>query len=209
MIISMCKDGVDWSKILCITNRKLVQGDFLARIEQVAQKRPRAIVLREKDLTESRYAKLAADVVDVGRFYEVPIVLHSFVSAAESLRVSGLHLPLVSLQDLSAARRKQWQRLGTSCHSLEDVRMAEALGCSYLIAGHIFATDCKKGLPGRGVEFLREVCKSSRLPVYAIGGITPERLPEVLAAGAQGACVMSGLMTGNRWFGEIETAAVN
>lgn len=171
----------------------------MARIEQVARKRPRAIVLREKDLTESSYAKLAADVMAVGRFYDVPILFHSFVSVAESLQGSGLHLPLSRLQDLSESRRKRWRWLGTSCHSLEDVRLAEALGCSYLFAGHIFATDCKKGLPGRGLEFLREVCKNSRLPVYAIGGITPERLPEVLAAGAEGACVMSGLMVGNRW----------
>ena len=51
-----------------------------------------------------------------------------------------------------------------------------------------------EGLPPRGLGLLRDCAKASPVPVYAIGGITRERVPEVLAAGAEGACVMSGLM---------------
>ena len=69
------------------------------------------------------------------------------------------------------------------------------LGCSYITAGHIFATDCKRGLPGRGPEFLAEVCRTVDIPVYGIGGISPENIREVRAAGAAGACLMSSLMT--------------
>ena len=94
-------------------------------------------------------------------------------------------------------------RLGTSCHSLEDVREAEQLGCSYLIAGHIYATTCKPGLPPRGLAFLRAVTAAAHLPVYAIGGITPARLKEVREAGAAGGCAMSSLMQGNLWLTKI------
>ena len=68
------------------------------------------------------------------------------------------------------------------------------MGASYLIAGHIFATDCKRGLPGRGLPFLREVCAAADKPVFAIGGITPGNIADVRNTGAQGVCVMSGLM---------------
>lgn len=68
------------------------------------------------------------------------------------------------------------------------------MGCTYITAGHIFETDCKRGLPGRGLEFLREVCRAVTIPVYAIGGIEPKRMAEIFAAGAAGACVMSGPM---------------
>ena len=74
-------------------------------------------------------------------------------------------------------------------------RAAEKLGCTYITAGHGFATDCKKGLAPRGLDFLQAVCRAVDLPVWAIGGITPENFPSVRAAGARGGCVMSGLMT--------------
>ena len=78
---------------------------------------------------------------------------------------------------------------------MEEAWEAVALGATYLTAGHVFATTCKAGLPGRGVEFLAQVCAAVPCPVYAIGGISPELFPAVLQAGAAGACVMSGPMT--------------
>ena len=85
---------------------------------------------------------------------------------------------------------------GTECivHSLAEAREAEALGADYLFAGNIFETDCKKGLPGRGLSFLQEVCKQVSIPVYGIGGITPDRMEQLLLAGASGGCMMSGFL---------------
>ena len=71
---------------------------------------------------------------------------------------------------------------------------AEALGCTYVTAGHVFDTDCKRGLPGRGLGFLKEVCGSVSIPVYAIGGIGPDNIADVRKTGAAGACVMSSAM---------------
>ena len=64
------------------------------------------------------------------------------------------------------------------------------------MAGHIYATDCKKGLPPRGLSFLREVCSNVTVPVYAIGGIgfADGRIEEVCKNGAKGACIMSEVM---------------
>ncbi len=64
----------------------------------------------------------------------------------------------------------------------------------YVTAGHIFPTDCKKGLPGRGLSFLQEICHHANVPVYAIGGISPDNLESILRAGADGACLMSYCM---------------
>ena len=131
----------------------------------------------------------------------MPLYLHAFPQADTDWQVAGLHLPLPQLRELSRKQRQAWRVLGTSCHSVADVQEAVASGCTYIVAGHIYATDCKKGLPGRGLAFLREACHAAgELPVYAIGGITPERLPEVLAAGAAGACVMSGMMRDSAWW---------
>ena len=71
---------------------------------------------------------------------------------------------------------------------------AQSLGCTYITAGHVFETDCKKGLPGRGLDFLRNVCAAVDIPVYGIGGIDADNIVLIRDAGASGACLMSSLM---------------
>ena len=183
------------SDVICVTNRALCQEDFLTRIERLAKAHPAAILLREKDLSEGEYIELAEKVLCICKRYDVLCILHNYAAAACNLHHSALHLPLPVLRRLSDTERHSYQILGASCHSVEDATEAEALGCTYITAGHIFDTDCKKGLPGRGLEFLQNVCSLVSIPVYAIGGISPENFAAVKEAGAAGACIMSSAMT--------------
>ena len=121
-------------------------------------------------------------------------ILHNFARTAEKLKHDAIHLPLPVLRTLCVEERKAFKVLGASCHSIEDAKEAERLGCTYITAGHIFETDCKKGLKGRGLDFLGEVCESVSIPVYAIGGIDAQNFEEIKKTGAYGACIMSGLM---------------
>ena len=75
----------------------------------------------------------------------------------------------------------------------EAVTAAEK-GADFLIAGHIFATDCKKGVPPRGLGFLTDVISNVEIPVYAIGGINDANMQSALDCGAAGVCIMSGYM---------------
>ena len=182
------------SEILVFTNRILCQEEFLTRIEKLAKAHPKGIVLREKDLSEGAYKVLAQNVLEICREYGVPCILHNFVNVARELQAECLHLPLSVLNTLSKEEREKFSVLGASCHSVEDAIQAEQLGCTYLTAGHIFDTDCKKNLPGRGLGFLEQVCQSVSIPVYAIGGIDSKNIALVRNAGAAGACVMSKAM---------------
>ena len=89
--------------------------------------------------------------------------------------------------------------IGVSVHSVEEAIFAEKMGAGYVTAGHIFLTDCKKGLAARGLPFLKNVCESVGIPVYAIGGITPDHVDAGLGAGAAGFGVMSGIMRDSVW----------
>ncbi len=182
------------SEILCVTNRALCRGDFLQRLEEIAAAGPAGIILREKDLTEAEYLALARQVLPLCRAHQVPCILHSFVGAARELGGDAIHLPLPLLRTMTDEEKAAFRTIGASCHSVEEAQEAQQLGCTYLTAGHIFETDCKRGLPGRGLDFLRRVCQAVSLPVYAIGGISADNLAAVRGAGARGACVMSGLM---------------
>lgn len=204
------KQSETLNRLVCITNRHLFehietaggQSSFLARLERIAAAHPAAIVLREKDMEEGAYEVLARDVQRICRRHQVPFIAHTYARVAVHLGADGLHLPLPLLRRLRESGEALPAHLGTSCHSLADVREAKRLGCSYLIAGHIYATSCKPGLPPRGLAFLREVTAVAELPVYAIGGITPARLKEVREAGAAGGCAMSSLMRGDLWLPE-------
>lgn len=182
------------SDIICVTNRNLCQEEFTVRIAKIAEAKPKAIILREKDLTPSDYKILAAEIANICKSYGVPCILHSFTKAAAELDIPNIHLPLSVLKTLSTRQLSHFSAVGASCHSKEDALLAQKLGCTYITAGHIFDTDCKKGLPGRGLEFLSDVCKSVNIPVFAIGGINKDNFNSVLKAGAQGVCIMSGLM---------------
>ena len=182
------------SDIICVTNRKLCRGDFLQRLEEIAAAKPAGVILREKDLPKPEYSKLARDVLKLCRQEKVPCILHSFVDVAMELNSAALHLPLPILRTMSREEKAGFAVLGASCHSVEEAAEAQRLGCTYITAGHIFDTDCKRGVPGRGVAFLAEVCQRVSIPVYAIGGVNSENISALRTAGASGACVMSGLM---------------
>ncbi|MGM9564787.1 thiamine phosphate synthase [Evtepia sp.] len=197
------------SDILCVTNRSLCSGDFLQRLEKIAAAKPAGIVLREKDLSETEYKELARRVLLICREHQVPCILHSFVGAAMELGGDAIHLPLPILRTMTDDQKASFRTIGASCHSVEEALEAQRLGCTYLTAGHIFETDCKKGLPGRGLDFLNRVCQQVSIPVYAIGGISAGNLGAVRRAGAQGACIMSGLMqceNVSAYFTELERA---
>lgn len=181
-------------ELLCVTNRRLCRGDFLQRVEALAAAGA-SILLREKDLPLEDYRALARQVEALCRRYGTACILHNFPSVALELGASAFHAPLPVLRQMRGGERGAFPILGCSCHSVEDAKEAQALGCTYVTAGHIFDTDSKKGLPGRGLGFLKEVCACVDLPVYAIGGIGADNLAAVRQAGAAGACLMSGPMT--------------
>ena len=192
------------SDLLCVTNRKLCREDFLTRIDRIAACHPAGIILREKDMNPQKYQELAAAVMEICKQYGVQCILHSFPAVAVDLQADAIHLPLHLLRELSQEQKAYFKILGASCHSVEDALEAQALGCTYLTAGHVFETDCKKGLPGRGLEFLRHVCAAVDIPVYGIGGIDADNIALVRNAGASGACLMSSLMVSENVAGLIK-----
>lgn len=184
-------------QIIAVTNRHLCAGALTEQIERVCRFRPGAVILREKDMSEQEYLPLAGEIMEICRSYDIPCILHTFINAARALNNNSIHLPLTLLRE-QRGTLEDFVTVGVSVHSVEDAREAELLGASYLTAGHIYTTDCKKGVPPRGPAFLSEVCRAVSIPVYAIGGIglKEQQMEEVLSCGARGGCVMSAMMRG-------------
>lgn len=179
--------------MIVITNQALCKDDFLSRIEKIAMAKPDKIILREKSLTVEKYEKLAQACFTICQKNNVCLLVHTYLQTAKKWNISAVHLPY-SLFLNQSSHRNHWQECGVSVHSLEEAMIAEKLGATYLIAGHIFETNCKKGLKPRGLLFLEEICQKVKIPVYGIGGIKKENVKTVLSTGAQGICIMSEMM---------------
>ena len=182
----------DYAHTIVITNRGLVQGDFFEQMERVISLHPHAVILREKDLTDEAYEKLAKRLLELCQREGVSCFLHSRVSVARHLDCRKI--PISIAASVRGNLRAYFQEISVSCHSMEDMEIAVKYGATQIILGTIFETECKKGLKGRGLAFVREICHACPVPVYAIGGINMERLPLVIEAGAAGGCMMSGFM---------------
>ena len=196
MIIFMCKKDCFCDTIV-ITNRKLVEGEYLAQLERVTELKPCGLILREKDLSDEEYEGLARNVKDICDDNGVVFFVHSRFEIAKKINCGGIHISVSDLSEIEK-HKKDFEKISVSCHSMEDVIMALNCGATQVFLGTIFETECKKGLIGRGIEFVREISeycrKNGDIPVYAIGGITPENISLVKEAGARGGCMMSYMM---------------
>lgn len=177
-------------KIICVTDRKLCREDFLTRIEKIASAKPDRIMFRDKDCKDDDYVKTAFKILKISDKYSVPCSMYRKFD-----RFSNIHMTMPMLQHIRLADMNFINLAGVSVHSVDEAVEAEKMGVDYVIAGHIFETDCKKGLAPRGLDFLKQVCNAVKIPVYAIGGINADNINLVAKAGADGACIMSGFMT--------------
>lgn len=191
-------------KRVCVTNRRLARRDFLEQLELILSlpedNRPDALILREKDLSTEDYQRVSDGVLSLCRRYGVCCIFNGHRDLAEQAGADGVQLSFSTYMESSVDNSVDIPLTGVSVHSLEEARAAAERGADYLIYGHVFATDCKPGLPPRGLAALAEICRAVSIPVYAIGGIDESNRELCLKAGAAGVCMMSGYMNMDKTF---------
>lgn len=176
-------------KILCVTNQALCKGDYLQQLQKIASAKPDAMILREKQLSETAYQALAEQVQRICQGQGVQLICNHQISVAERLSLP-VQISVLQLEQVSALSVP----FGVSVHKLEEAKQAEQAGASWVIAGHLFATACKPDLPPRGLSFLQEIKQAVSIPVYGIGGIHVQNAAQVQTVGADGICMMSDWM---------------
>lgn len=119
------------------------------------------------------------------------MLVHDRVDIALATQAQGALLPGHGLPVGPAkALVGQERMLGVSVHSLEQARSAAGQGADFAIFGNVFETESHPGKPGAGLDALSRIVENVRIPVIAIGGITAQRVDDVLAAGASGVAVI-------------------
>ena len=198
-------------KLNIISNRKLCENENLERqIEKIFSAYKRkiflenfeiiALTLREKDLDKNEYLNLVKKIYPICEKYGIDLILHQNydLNLDKKYKIEGIHLSYDNFKSLNKNIReeliKKYKKIGVSIHSIDEAKEVENLGATYVVAGHIFETDCKKGLEPRGLNFIKELSSILTIPIFAIGGINEENSNLVLNSGAFGVCMMSSLM---------------
>ena len=181
--------------VICITDRHLCHRPFQDQMRIGTALKPKAVILREKDVMEDTYRILAERILPVCEENGVPMIVHTFYRVALDLGIKRVQIPLAQLRELPEETRKQFEVLGTTVHSVADAKEAVALGATYLTASLASGGAHEYGTQNKLLDFLEEVSGAVDIPVYALGGASREQLDDCLARGAAGICMMSRLMT--------------
>ena len=189
---------MDELRLSLVTDRTQTCGRDLAAVvvECLAAGLP-AVQVREKDLSAAELAVLCRRLREPTRARGALLIVNDRADVALAVGADAVQRTHASLSvaDLRAVADGRL-RIGASVHSLEDALSAEAEGADWIVFGPVYDTASKRqyGAP-QGLAKLQRVTSAVRIPVVAIGGITPERVAEVRAAGARGVAAISAILS--------------
>jgi len=178
-------------KLYLITDRRVVRnGDLISACEaaltaarDIAPPGTVALQLREKDLPARELYQLALRLREICARHGAPLLVNDRVDVALAAGADGVHLPFDSI-GVSMARNLLPENclIGVSIHSPPDVAGAAREGADFAVFGPVFDPISKPAAgPAWGSSGLTAACRAGAIPVFALGGITPERARELLA----------------------------
>ncbi|HSE95706.1 MAG TPA: thiamine phosphate synthase [Methylomirabilota bacterium] len=185
-------------RLCLVTDRRATAGRPLpAVVDACLRAGLRLVQLRERDLPGGALLGLARTLHELTRRHGATLLVNDRVDAALLAGADGVHLPAAGV---SAADARQLvgpgQTVGVSVHSTGEAEAVAREGAAdYVIFGPVYDTPAKRPFgPPQGVGALAETARAVRLPVVAVGGVTPERVGELRAAGAAGVAAIRALL---------------
>ena len=154
----------------------------------------RLVQLREKKLDQLALVRVAEKMLVLTQQYDAILVINSAVDVAKEIGAQGVHLPRDSSPEAIRGQFESPFVIGYSAHSLGE--LDGAVGADFVTYSPIFMPGSKPDYDGDevGLEGLQKAVAYTQLLVYALGGITPERVERCRDAGCVGVAVMSGIL---------------
>ncbi len=189
---------MDELRLCLVTDRAQTRGRDLVGVvvECLAAGLP-AVQVREKDLSAAELAALCRRLREPTRERGALLIVNdradvALAVGADAVQRTHSSLAVAEIREIVDKRL----RIGASTHAHEEALAAEAEGADWIVFGPIYETPSKQryGAP-QGLRALERVAAAVRIPVIAIGGITPGRVHEVRRAGAHGVAAISALLT--------------
>ncbi len=180
-----------------VTDRTQTRGrDLLWVLEQALAGGVKAIQLREKDLGGKELFHLAEKTRNLCERYDAALFINDRVDVALAVDAAGVQLGKASLPiEIARSILGPQKFIGASIHSLMEGQQAERAGADFVLFGPVYFTPSKAsfGAP-QGLAALAKIVEMLSLPVYAIGGVTPDNTAAVRCLGARGVALIAAIM---------------
>ena len=173
-------------RLYAITDRKKYGKSFLGTLERILKKGVKMVQLREKDLPGRELYELAKEVRKLTKKYDALLLINERFDIALAVEADGVHLPENSFPPSVVKRINPSLIVGFSAHSLEGALYAEKEGADFITLSPIFKTSSHPDAKPIGLKTLREISQKVKIPVYALGGITWDRIKVCYKNGAYG-----------------------
>ncbi len=192
----MDKKAVDYSLYL-VTDRELLGNkDLAATVEEAIKGGATLVQIREKNVSTLDFFELALVVKQITGKYNVPFIINDRIDIALAVDADGVHIGQEDMP-LAAARKLlgSTKIIGVSVSTLEEAVKAQDEGADYLGVGAVFPTRTKSNADHVSLAAFRRIKEGVSVPVVAIGGIDKDNIQRVIEAGADGAAVVSAIIS--------------
>jgi len=166
---------------------------FLARLEQAFVQGIRLVQFRAKCLDERQYVQLARQVVSLGKRFDVPVLLNTSPQTAAQLQADGVHLSASRLMRLQERPLDHEHWVAASCHNLAELEQAMNIGADFVLVSPVKPTASHPEACVIGWTGFKELTERSRLPAYALGGMTEQEQYTAWDNGGQGIAAIRAL----------------
>ena len=178
---------------------------FIDVAEKLCAGGAKLLQLRAKDLPTCNFLDIARIIHEICQRHGCLLIINDRTDIALAVNADGVHVGQEDLP-LAAARKVIGQEkiIGVSTHDPQQAIEAERGGADYIGFGPLFGTNTKAtGYTARGLNQLREIRKLVKVPIVAIGGVTAERAPSALDAGANAVAMISDLLLASDVTGKV------
>ncbi len=163
---------------------ELGEAEFLVRLQRRLSEGLKLLQLREKNMPRNVLKKLAHRVVAMAHEHGARVMVNADLDLANEVGADGVQL--TALQLASLTERPGVSLCSASCHSREELRRAEGLGCDFALLSPVLPTLSHPGAETLGWEGLSDIVSGSSIPVYALGGLTRTDMINAWRQGAHG-----------------------
>ena len=179
-------------------------ADLVHDAEHVIRAGAKILQLRCKRMSNADFCKLVIRLMPICKSQNVLLIVNDRVDVCMVTNASGVHLGQDDFSGADARMLLPHAIIGLSTHNAKQVDDANKLPVDYISIGPIFPTTSKANPdPVVGIELLRKVKSLTSKPIVCIGGITENKIPELLHAGADGIAVISEIYRNNDVFTNV------
>ncbi|ADC88802.1 Thiamine-phosphate diphosphorylase [Thermocrinis albus DSM 14484] len=178
-------------RLYAITDSKLYGDRWEEILLRLMERGVRMIQLREKDISASQYYQKALKVREITARYGALLFINDRVDIAMAVEADGVHLPSSGLPPSVVKKLSPKLLVGFSAHNMEEALQAEREGADFITLSPIFPTRSHPNAEPVGLKTLAEVSRAVSIPVYALGGVTWDKLKLCYKNGAYGVAGIS------------------